>query len=42
MSNKKPSSNSELTVVLIGVAAMLLTAFLYVWLGFAPDVAPSE
>jgi hypothetical protein len=38
MSNKTPSSESELTVVLIGVATMLLVTVLYIALGFAPDI----
>jgi hypothetical protein len=41
MSNKPPSSKSKYsdeTVVLIGVAAMLLATVLYLVLGFAPDM----
>ncbi len=38
MSNETPSSDSEQTVVLIGVATMLLVTVLYVALGFAPDM----
>jgi hypothetical protein len=38
MSNKTPSSDSELTVVLMGVATMLLITVLYLALGFAPDL----
>jgi hypothetical protein len=40
MKGKSPYSDE--TVVLIGLAAMLLAAVLYVWLDFVPDVAPSE
>jgi hypothetical protein len=32
----------DTTIVLIGIVAMLLTAVLYVGLGFAPDLSPSE
>ena len=35
-------SYSDTTVVLIGIAAMLLAAVLYVRFGFAPDLPPSE
>jgi len=38
MSNKLPTSESEWTVLLIGIAAMLLTTILYIELGFAPDI----
>lgn len=37
----KPSYSDQ-TVMLIGIATMLLAAVLYVWLGFAPDLPPSE
>ena len=40
MSNKTPSSDSELTVVLIGIASMLLVAVLYIGLGFAQNIIP--
>jgi hypothetical protein len=40
MSNKTPSSDSELTVVLIGVASMLLATVLYIGLGFAQNIVP--
>jgi hypothetical protein len=35
-------SQSEETVMLIGIVAMRLIAILYVWLGFAPEVGLSE
>ena len=38
MPNNTPSSDSELPVVLIGVATMLLVTVLYIALGFAPDL----
>jgi hypothetical protein len=40
MANKP--SYSDQAVVLIGIAAMLLAAVLYVWFDFAPDLPPSE
>lgn len=40
MSNKTPSSDLELTVVLIGIASMLLVAVLYIGLGFAQNIVP--
>jgi len=39
---RKKSSDSEQTVVLLGIAAMLLVTVIYVWLGLPPDMAPSE
>jgi hypothetical protein len=38
MSNITPSSDSELNVVLMGVATMLLITVLYLALGFAPEI----
>ena len=35
---RNKSSGSEQTVVLLGVAAMLLVTVLYIALGFAPDL----
>ena len=40
MKGKSPYSDE--TVVLIGLAAMLLVAVLYIWLDYAPDIASSE
>jgi hypothetical protein len=40
MSKKTPSSDSELTVVLIGIASMLLVTVLYIGLGFAQNIVP--
>ncbi len=39
---EKKSLYSDNTVLLIGVAAMLLAAIFYVWLGFPPDISPTE
>lgn len=39
---EKKSSYSEQTVMLIGIAAMLLATILYVGFGFAPDLPSSE
>ncbi len=36
------SSGNEQTVVLLGIAAMLLAAIIYIWLDLPPDIAPSE
>jgi hypothetical protein len=41
-SNKPPTSDSEWTVLLTGIAAMLLIAVLYVAFDFPPDVSSSE
>ena len=38
MANKMPPTDSEITVLLMGVAAMLLSLVLYIALGFAPDM----
>ena len=40
MANK--SANPDQTVLLIGIVVMLLTAVLYVGLGSASDLSPSE
>jgi uncharacterized membrane protein YadS len=39
---RKNSCESEQTVVLLGVVAMLLVAIIYIWLDISPDIAPSE
>jgi hypothetical protein len=38
---EKPTYSDQ-TVLLIGIAAMLLVAVLYVWLDIEPDLPPSE
>jgi hypothetical protein len=40
MSKKTPTSDSELTVVLIGIVSMLLVTVLYIGLGFAQNIVP--
>ena len=37
---KRPPRISELTVVLIGIASMLLVTVLYIGLGFAQNIVP--
>jgi hypothetical protein len=39
---RKNSSDSEHTVVLLSLVAMLLAAVIYIWLDLSPDIAPSE
>ncbi len=39
---EKASSESERTMVLIGIAAMLLTAVIYVWLDLPPVVVSGD
>jgi len=39
---EKEASESEKTVVLLGIATMLLMAVIYVWLDLPPAVVSSE
>ena len=39
---KKAPHVDEATLLLMGVVAMLLACILYIKLGFAPDISPSE
>jgi hypothetical protein len=42
MRHAQEPSYSGTTMMQIGIAAMLLVAVLYVGLGFAPDLGPTE